>query len=130
MSKPVCHSIFTKYEKTWRTGKGSLLLDKDALCSMPTNSQIRIGAGSVCSRLQMLKVESAPILKYPFVKEIESLLYDPCKVVSSRDRLYNNSVVMTVKEAKVFFGKLDHINPLDIKSPGKGGKMDLIKVAK
>lgn len=125
MSKPVCRSILTKYEKTWRLGKGGRVLDKDALRRMPTNSQIGISAGSVCSRLQMLKVESASILKRPFVKEIESLLYDPCKVVSRRDRLCNNSVVMTVNEAKVFFGKLEHINPLAIKSPGKRDNMSL-----
>ena len=130
MSKTVCCSIFAKYGKTLRLGKAGQVLGKEALSCMPANSQIGISAGSVCSRLQMLKVESASILKRPFVKEIESLLYEPCKVVSRRDRLCNNSVIMTVDEAKVFFGNLEHINPLAIKSPAKGDNLNLVQMAK
>lgn len=130
MNKLVCRSILTKYEKAMRLGKTSRVLPKEALWRLPANSQIGISAGSVCSRLQMLKVESASILKRPFVKEIESLLYDPCKVVSRRDRLCNNSVIMTIDEAKVFFGKLEHINSLAIKSMCKGNKRDFVHAVK
>ena len=106
-----------KLIKQWKC-RGSHFLAPLELERLDSTIQVLVDSALVCSRLQIVKLEGMESEKMALVEELEAALYSACsngsEVNSTKDRLLDNRVRMSVGEVKTFFGIIKALSPLSI----------------